>query len=406
MLRAVGRTYREAFTGLGRRVWILALVTFINRSGTMVLPFLTLYLTTQKNETATQAGAALSLYGLGAIAGSYLGGWLCDRLGAVAVQGVSLATTGVLFLVLGQVESRPAILGVLLLLSLSNEIFRPANATSFAQASEPSNRARAFAVNRLAVNLGMSIGPVVGGVLATVDYSWLFVIDAVTCLAAAVLLISTFGLSRRRLGESAVGHAAAADSAWQDRPYLIMLLLNTLLACVFFQLMSTFPLTLRQAHGFTEDRIGLVYAVNTVIIVAIEMALVHSLSDRNPLRVMAVGAVLVGGGLALLPFGRGFAYVTGTVVVWTFGEILTMPFGGALAANRAGPRRQGQYMGLYTLSFSVAFVAAPIAGTWVYQHVSPTALWLACGGLGVVIAAALLALARRLEAAPAGAIRE
>lgn len=385
MLRKIAATYREAFSGLPRAVWLLSLASLVNRSGTMVLPFLALFLTQERGFTTAQAGQALAVFGIGGVAGSYLGGWLCDKIGARSVMGASLLLTGAGFLILEHLETRGAILLMVLALSVVAEAFRPANSAAIAAASTREGQAKSFALYRLAINLGMTLGPAVGGFLAVYDYGWLFRVDGVTCMLAAGLLWLFFRRDvRAERGAPAAG-GVPERSPWRDAPFLAMLGLLVLLALITFQIASTFPLTLRDLYGFAESKIGLVLAINTLIIVVFEMVLVHALRDRDPLKLTAVGGFLFGLGLALLPFGRGFLYAAFTVAVWTLGEMLTLPILSGVVANRAGEANRGLYMGLFVLSFEGAFVLAPLAGTWVYQRFGPTTLWLACGAVGVVL---------------------
>lgn len=382
--------YREAFAGLNRAVWLLALTTLVNRSGTMVLPFLILYLTQKQGFAATDAGGALGVYGVGGVLGSYLGGWLCDRVPARHVMVGSLTLAGIGFILLGQLDARPAILANLFFLAVVGEGFRPANAAAVAAASPPELRTRAFTLNRLAVNLGMSLGPSIGGFLAMVDYGWLFLVDGASSLLAAAVLAAAFHAEDRETGEAKTV-AQPVRSPWRDRPFLVMLLLSFVLAMITFQIASTFPLTLRDLYGFQEGRIGLVLAINTVIIVLFEMVLVHRVAGLDPIRLVGIGGFLFGLGMALLPFGtglgHGFGYVAFTVVVWTIGEMLAFPMSVGAVANRAGETNRGLYMGLFTLSFEGAWVFSPILGTWVYQRYGATTLWLGCGVAGLILLA-------------------
>jgi predicted MFS family arabinose efflux permease len=388
MFRAIAKSYREAFSGLPRPVWLLATASLVNRSGTMVLPFLALFLTERRGFTTGEAGQTLACYGLGGVAGTYLGGWLCDLFDARRVMAGSLVLTGAGFLVLGHVEARGTIFLTIFLLSLVGEAFRPANSAAIAAASPPTVRTKAFALYRLAINLGMTLGPALGGFLAARDYSWLFRVDGGTCVLAAGLLWVFFRGDLRTVDREEVRAAAAAErSPWRDAPFMILAGLMFSLAVVSFQVPSTFPLTLRHLHRFSESQIGLALAVNTLIIVLFEMVLVHRLGTRDPLKVVAVGSFLFCLGLGLLPLGSGFAYVAFTVFVWTVGEMLTFPVLAGVVANRAGEANRGRYMATFTLSFEGAFVIAPLAGTWIYQRFSPRALWYGCGAMGFLLLA-------------------
>jgi len=396
MLRTLAAAYRDAFSGLPRPVWLISAATLVNRSGTMVLPFLALFLTSERGFSTTEAGQTLAMYGIGGIGGSYLGGWLSDRVSPRRVMEASLVLTGAGFFLLGYLEARWTILLMMVALSLVAEGFRPACMAALAAETGPGERTRAFALNRLAVNMGMSLGPAVGGFLASRDYGWLFRVDGATCALAALFLWASFRREPPVVRSSAVAAGEAGDrSPWRDGPFLACMLLQFLLALVIFQIASTYPLTLRDLYHFREARIGLVLAINTVIIVLVEMVLIHRVQGRDPLRLVAVGSFLLCLGFGLLPFGvaGGFVYVALTVVIWTMGEMLTLPVMGGVVANRAGEASRGRYMALFTVAFEGAFVVAPLAGTWVYQELGPQRLWLGCIGIGAVLLAGFWRLA-------------
>jgi predicted MFS family arabinose efflux permease len=397
MFRPIAAAYRDAFSGLSRPVWLLSLATLINRSGTMVLPFLALFLTEKRGFTTTQAGQVLALYGLGAVAASYVGGRLCDLVDPRRIMKWSLTLTGLSFLVIGRLQGRLVISIMVVVLSFVGELFRPANLAALTAASDVGERARSFALMRLAVNIGMTLGPTVGGFLALRDYGWLFVADGATCLLAAALLHLVFPGSAMRAGprSARAGIKSAARSPWRDLPTLAILGLMFLLNIVTFQIVGTFPLSLRDLYGFSEARIGLALAVNTLIIVLFEMVLVHSLSGRNPLKVSGLGAFLFCAGFALLPLGSGFAFVVVTVAIWTVGEMLVFPIVSSAVADRAPQETRGAYMGLLNLAFASAFVVAPLVGTWVYQNLGPQRLWYGCGVVGVIVWAGFQAVAVR-----------
>ena len=392
-MRRLLAAYREAYSGLPRDLWVLAAACFVNRCGTMVLPFLMLYLTTQRGFSAASAGIVLSLYGLGSGVGGLLGGTLSDRIGARYVQVGALSLAGGGFVVLGQLRAPMAIHAAAFALAVVNEAFRPANGTAVAAAAPPERLTQAFSLRRLALNLGMTCGPALGGVLAARDYGLLFLVDGGTCLlAAGVLAALDRTPAPRRMGAA----AAAAASPWRDVPFLALLALAVGHASVLYQFFSTYPLALRELHGFREPQVGSVYAINTILIVLVEMVLVRRLAARAPLHVAAWGALLFCGGFALLPLGRGYLFVAATVVVWTCGEMLTMPFLETVAAARADERSRGRYIGAYNFAYSSAFAAAPALGAWVYQRSGPTTLFAGCGVVGIVLWVGLRALSPRL----------
>ncbi len=378
----------------------------------MVLPFLALYLTTERGFTTARAGLLLSLYGVGAAAGTLGGGWLSDRIDPNKLQVASLLGAAAGLVALGFLRSEAALAVALVAVGAVAEAFRPANSTALAAACRPEQRLRAFALRRLALNLGMTFGPAIGGFLALRDYRLLFAVDGATCaLATAPLFVllrrpsaaAGAGGGGRARGPAAAGGAASASSPWRDGPFLALMGLVTLLALVLFQVWGTYALTLRELYRLTEDRIGLLFAINTLIIVAVEMAVVTALARRDPLRVAAAGALLLCLGLGLTPLATSFAFAAFAVVVWTLGEMLAMPLTEGIVANRAGAGASGRYMGVFAATFSLAFVAAPALGTAVYSRFGPVAVWAGAAAAGPLIAAGCLALAPRFRtpAAPA-----
>ena len=385
----VGRVitkYREAYAGLPKAVWMLAAVEFVNRAGTMVLFFLTLYLTRHLRFSPPQAGQILGGYGVGSLLGTYLGGQLCDRLGAYNVQRLSLGLGGVLLILLSLPQSFVPVMIMAFLLGAAAEALHPSNMTAVSQLCPPEMRTKGFSLSRLAGNLGLSIGPVVGGYLALFNYKSLFWVDGLTSLIALSLFHAFFsGQSGPASARSE--NSAPARSPWSDRVFLLIWLLAFLVGIVFSQLFTTFPLYTRQVYHLKENAIGQLIAVNTVQIVLIEMLIIHALRGHDPAKMARVGVLALCAGFALMPFGRGFLYGAVTVVVWTFGEILTLPVLMTLVAARARPSEQGRYQGMLGLSFALAMIVGPIVGSWVYNSAGPDVVWYACGVLGLVLAA-------------------
>lgn len=396
MLRAIARAYRSAYTGLPRDLWVLSAILVVNRAGSMVLPFLSLYFTQVCEMPVAQAGRLLSVYGLGAIGGSYLGGWLSDSIGATRTQQVSLIGSGFGYLWISTLKTFWSIGLAMFVLSIFVEAFRPAVMADVAERAPEGLQVRAFALLRLAANLGVGIGPAVGGYLALYSYKWLFVADAGTCWIACVLLVLMLKpVAGQRHTTAGV---ASPVSPWRDLPFLMLMSLVVVLASAFFQIWSTLPIYYREHYAFREDTIGLLLALNPLLIVIVEMVLTQWAERRRRLPLIGLGAFLVCVGLAAMPLGRSLPFVALTITLWTFGEMLSLPLINAVVADRAAPGTRGRYMGIYTMAFSLAFVFAPALGTYVYQGFGPDKLWYAIGALGVVLWLWALVLRRPLRA--------
>jgi predicted MFS family arabinose efflux permease len=397
-LRALVSAYRAAFAGLPREVWLLAGALLVNRAGTMVLPFLSLYLTRDLGLTAARAGLIIGCFGLGSMAGSYIGGWFSDRVDPVRVQQLSLLASGLGFLAFTQLESFTALAGGVLVLAAISDAFRPALMVAVAHRSSPEIRTRAFALIRLAANLGMAVGPAIAGILAVYGYFWIFVGDALTCWAAAIMLLTTLKTTNIGSATDPPGERSPDKSPWRDPPFLVFMLLLVVLAMTFFQVWSTMPLFLRSFYEMSERGIGLLLALNALLIVLTEMLLIRAVESRDRMTMVGLGAFLVCGGLSILSLGSSWMIAVLAMVVLTFGEMLSMPITNAIVAERAGTDSVGRYMGVYTLAFSTAFVIGPIAGTAVYQNLGAQILWFGIGAVGIALAFAFASLSRPLRA--------
>ncbi len=400
MIRAAARLYADAFRDLPGDVWRLCFGLLLNRAGTMVLPFLSLYLVRELRYEAGPASAVLFAFGLGSVAGSYSGGALSGRWGAVTVQVVSLALAGAGFLALPLAGSFAVMAIAAFVVGVLSDAFRPACMAAVVEASPEPVQARAMGLMRLAANAGMAIGPAVGGLLATVDYRWIFVGEAATCWLAALWLFRSMrgrDLGRRETGGDA---AAAGPSPWTDGPFLALLALVLLSALVLFQVFNSMPLYLAVDYGLDERQVGLIFAFNALLIVVFEMVLIKLLERRDPALVFGFGTFLMCAGFGLLPLGSGLGYAALTVVVWSVGEMLAFPFSNILVARRAAPGRTGQALGMYSATFAVAIVLAP-AGLPILERFGGGVLWGAAGALGVPLWIAMALLARRLRR-PAG----
>ncbi len=351
----------------------------------MVLFFLTLYLTQKLDFSVTQAGKLFSLYGIGALAGTYLGGWLSDLWGSYKVQITSLLLSGVAYIALGFLRSFYGLAALLILLAIVSEAFRPANITAMAQACPVELRPRGFALNRLAINLGVTIGPALGGLLAMKNYALLFWVDGLTCLAAAVVFLYLLSRSLVVLKPVTIQENFIPRPPYRDYIYLSVLFLILLIGIMFYQFFNTWPLYLRNFYALPESRIGSLMGLNALIIVLVEMPLIHGLEHKKPLPIIALGALFVAAGFVMLPFGSTYLYAAFAMLLWTIGEMLVFPLMATFAANRAHESNQGKYMGLFSFTFSFALVLGPGLGAWVYDRLGPVVLWYGIGAVGLTI---------------------
>ncbi len=391
MIKTTVTTYRNAYAGLSRSTWLLSLIMLINRSGTMVVPFMTLYLTSPKmGYSIGQAGIVFGLFGLGAFCGAYFGGKLTDKIGYYPVQLITLTGGGILFILLGQMKTYPLICLFTFLVSFVGEAFRPANSTAIAFYSSAENRTRSYALNRLAINIGWAVGSATGGMLAKINYELLFWVDGITNIAAAaVMLLFLKPVIQKTIKESPQP-AIPITSAYRDRTFVIFILITTVFASCFFQLFTNLTVYFKNNLHLSEPYIGFLMAINGVIIALIEMVLVYKLEGkRKSTAYITAGVALVGLSFLFLNVpGPGFIIAMIMIIAVTFGEILSMPFMNSYWIGRTQTTNRGQYAALYTMAWSAAQTLGPVGGAQVAQHFGFTFLWWIVGGLSILAAIA------------------
>lgn len=393
MINKTIATYRNAYAGLSRDTWLLSLVMLINRSGTMVVPFMSLYLISM-GYSIGQAGFVYGLFGAGAFTGAWLGGKLTDKIGFYPVQLITLTGGGLLFVVLGQMKTFSAICALSFILSFINEAFRPANSTAIAFYSKEENRTRSYSLNRLAINLGWAIGSAVGGLLAKFNYELLFWVDGFTNLVAAGLMLAFVRPVNYKPASQKKAITGARQSALQDAVYMWFIVLATLFAACFFQVFTNLSVYYKLERHFSEPFIGLLMAVNGLLIVLIEMVIVYKLEGRRKNTVYIITGTL----LMMLTYCMLNVFeMTHTLaflltIVITFAEIMAMPFMNSYWIGRSALHNRGQYAALYTMAWSAAQTFGPMAGAQVAQRYGFGRLWWLVSGLALITAAGFLRL--------------
>ena len=378
----------RTLAGLPRITWLLAAATLVNRAGTMVMPFLALYLTRALGYPASITSALFVAYGVGAFVGGPLAGRACDRFGAARVLVACLLASGAVLLAFPLARELPAVAASVLVFALTSEGVRPATMTLAGALVPAERRKSAFVVNRLAVNLGMSIGPAIGGFLASTDFRLLFLVDGVTSLAAGALLAVAFRARHAEAEATGVAARAPASRAALSDPIFRAFLLGVVfVGVVFFQLDAAVPLYLVAALGIPERGYGVLCTINTVddhrargAAERRDRRLVpraHADARRAPrrARVRRVRA----------RERRGHRDI---MVVLTCGEMMLFPALSAFVADVSPEGRSGEYMGAYSMAFALAFAIGPALGAAVLDRFGGRVLWpgalvasIACAGL-------------------------
>ncbi|GAB4022103.1 MFS transporter [Spirosoma migulaei] len=413
MLQQTLHLYQRAYRGLSPSVWLLAGVMLINRCGTMVLPFMTLYLTQHLHFSVTDAGIVMAIYGAGAFVGTFLGGRLTDRFGFYYIQLISLIFGGLALVLLQFVVNFYALCGSVFIFTLFGDAFRPANQAAIAHYSDSETRTRAFSLNRLAINLGWAVGGGLGGWLASINYSLLFWADGLTCLVASLVLWLYLPdpAIARKVNETtivAVDEAGLPDkSPYRDTLFVGFVVCAALYFVVFMQLFSIVPLFFKEVLHMTERLIGSLMALNGIIIVVVEMALVYSLEQqkRSKINLIIMGVMLTSISYIALTIPTssvfsGLQIALLFIVLGTLSEMLAIPFIQSFSVERSTPATRGQYLALYSMGGALAQTTAPAFGSLIVANFGFTTHWLILAGIGLVSAGGFWWLGKQLKSSP------
>ncbi len=388
MIARAFQKYINNFRGFSREIWILTLITFINRAGTMVLPFLSKYLKEDLHFTLDEVGWILVSFGFGSMLGSWLGGKLSDKIGFYRIMIFSLFVSGLLFFALQFITSFIGLCIGMFVIMVVADMFRPAMFVSLGAYATPENRTRSLTLVRLAINLGFAAGPALGGlIIMNMGYKGLFWADGATCiLAITVFAILVKEKKKSKFIDKKNPDNVLTHSVFKDKPFWIFLGSCMITGILFFQLFTTIPLYHTDQFGLTELQTGLLLTLNGLMIFFLEMPIVSYVerNKMNKVKIINLGclAMAISMFLMLVNFWVGILIVM--MLFMTFGEMLAFPFSNSFAIGRAPKGHEGRYMAIFTMSFSLAHILSAKVGMTIIEKFGYQANWLFMGLLGLV----------------------
>lgn len=379
MLLKIAHTYKSSFSSLSKETWLLSVVMLINRSSTMVVPFMSMYITQSMHRSVADAGLIITLFGVGSVLGSAAGGYFIDKMGFRSVQIFSSVIGGILFLFFGQVDNFSVLCIMTVALSFVAEAFRPANMAAIAAYSEPHNLTRSYSLNRLAMNLGWGVGSSLGGILAAINYHLLFWVEGIVYMIVGALIVillpspeqSTKEVHKQR--QTAVGR-----SPWRDPFLLRFLILVAVYSSCFILMFRLVPVYWKESLHMDEWVIGLLLGLNGIIIALFEMVLVRYWEHRKTNMYYIIAGVFVtaiGYAFLIMPGMTALIMALGSVLFITIGEMMAYPFINTIIMSKANEHDRGKYAAAYALSWSVAQIAGPGGGAVLVEKWGYVVLW-------------------------------
>jgi predicted MFS family arabinose efflux permease len=400
MLKTALHNYINNFKGFRREIWILALITFINRAGTMVLPFLSKYLKENLHFTYGEVGWIMVSFGIGSMLGSWLGGKLSDKIGFYKIMVFSLFTSGVLFFILQYITSFWGLcIGIFTIMSIA-DMFRPAMYVSLGAYAKPENRTKALTLVRLAVNLGYAAGPAMGGlIIMGIGYKGLFWIDGSSCILAILIFVLLVKEKKKPVQQDTHSSEIEITSVFKDKIFWIFLLLSFVTAMLFFQLFTTLPLYHHDRFGLTELQTGLLMTLNGLMIFTLEMPIVSYFERKKvqKLKIILWGTLLITLSFYFLLINIWAGILVISMIFMSIGEMFAFPFSNTFALSRAPRGHEGRYMALYTMSFSLAHIMSAKMGMEIISHFGYQTNWFIMGAFGIVAVSCCMWLLRLLQ---------
>lgn len=379
MLQQIFNTYKTSFSGLSKETWLLSCVILLNRCGYMAVPFMGLYITQSLNRPESDAGIVISLFGVGAIAGAAAGGKLTDMFGFRPIQILSSIIGGIFFLFFSQIDNFTMLCIMSVLISFFYDAFRPANFTAIAAYAAPGKETRSYSLNRLATNIGFSFGITIGGLIASINYKLLFIVDGIVSILVGIaifLLLPVVKGFRKAAIEKAKD--VLVRKPWQDAVFIQFVLLTTVFATCFFLMFRVVPVFFKQEWHIDEAIIGLILGVNGAMIALLEMILISKIENkRSPKFYIVTGVLIVSISFAFLMIPKSLPIVLALlcIVGFTFGEMFSMPFINTFVIKRSNEFNRGQYAAGFSIAWSIAQIT-PVAGFYLAEKLGYNMLWI------------------------------
>ncbi len=381
MFQKIVDSYKIAFIGLRKEVWLLSLVVLINRCGTMAIPFMSIYITQGLGRSIADAGWVISLFGIGAVLGTQTGGFLTDRLGFRTVQIGTTIMAGLTFIAFSFVKDFKLLCILTVVLGFFAEAFKPANFTAIATYAKPENLTRSYSLNRLAINIGFSLGATMGGVLAAIKYELLFWVEGGVYILVAILILVLLPSRKQAHKELRAARAGLKiSSPWKDVYFMKFMLFVTIYTTCFLMMFRLVPVFWKEDWHINEAMIGILMGLNGILISLFEMVLVNYMEAKKlQYRFVLYGILITAFGYSFFLINIGLHVVIAilAVVFFTIGEMFTFPYINTLTSLRSNEYNRGQYAAVYSFTWSFAQVVGPAGGAYLVSKSSYPWLWLA-----------------------------
>jgi len=380
MFRPILNTYKTSFSGLSRETWLLSIVMLFNRCGNMAVPFMGLYVTQSLHRPQIDAGLIITLFGVGSILGAAAGGKFTDLIGFRPVQIISSTVSGILFILFSTISHFQTLCILTVIISFFSDAFRPANFTAIAHYAKEGTVTRSYSLNRLATNIGFSIGTSLAGIIAFFNYRLLFIVEGTVSILVGSAILLMLPKVKDFIKKAKINRSnLVITKPWQDVFYVKFILLTTIFITCAFLIFRVIPVFFKEQWHINEFAIGLIIGINGALIALFEMVLINKIEKkRSPMFFIIIGSIFFAVSYLLLSAPIVFHVATAilTIIIFTIGEMFVLPFINTVVISRSNEHNRGLYAAGYTLSWSCAQVVGPLTGFFIANQLGYNWLWL------------------------------
>jgi MFS family permease len=375
-----------------RTYWILFWGSLVNSSGgSMVWPFLTIYLRDKLDIPLTTVTLLLTVQSGATLVSTFFAGPFADRFGRRGVMLIGMFVNSLVYIGMILASNLQSWIILMALAGAFNPIYRVGSDAVVADIIPPERRPNAYALLRMIINLGITIGPAVGGFIAAVSYSYVFGIAAFASFLFAMLILLKVPETMPTIDKSSRDRQSANSRGYgqvlRDKAFISFCGIYTLAGMAYIMYMVLLPVYAKENYGVVESQYGFIMATNAAMVVLFQYLVTNITQRYSRLMVLATGALFCAIGVGSVALGQGFAGFLISMVILTIGEMIMMPTSTALTADLAPADMRGRYMSLYGLTFGIGVGIGPVIGGVLNDRVSPQAIWY--GGMLLALASSL-----------------
>lgn len=394
---------RRLFDEYPKQFWLLLAASFIDGlGGALLFPFFTLYLTARFDIGMVTVGFIFGVFSISSIAGSFVGGALSDRFGRKKMIVFGLIASALITLLMGFAGDIRLFFMAAILVGLFANVGEPARQAMIADILTPQQRAEGYGLMRVVMNLAVTIGPAIGGFMASRSYLSLFIADFIASTITSFIVMFFIretlpkSIDREKKGELK-GMFIGYFVVFRDAVFMIFMIASILEYIVYLQMNTTLSVYLRDVHHVPPQQYGYLISMNALLVVLFQFIVTRKVRPYHPLYVLAFGSILYAIGFGMYGVVGSFGLFVLAMIIITIGEMLIVPIAQAVVARLAPEAMRGRYMAVFGFSWAIPAAVGPLLAGVVMDYWDPDWVWYAAFAISLLAGMIYVALSRKTE---------